>query len=172
MSGPVPELSVHYLLSCTRSKTRISDSWSASSGTWAQSYIPHPGPLVFLVAQLPFPSCPNPSKAISSTQPSLTPRVSSPPPELERLSAPQQLQTHSGPYLREKKKEVFLIFLPYLFPASLSVPSCPLHFVLGTSHSGLLFITGNSPSLPPYPGLPSSEGRTCEWLNLVSPGGN
>lgn len=144
-----------------------------SGGAWAQSYTPHPGPRAFPIDRLPFPSCPNPSKAISSTQPSLTPRVSPPPPELER-TAPQptpppgqfhvrskinlrfrrQLQTHSGAIFAGKKKEVFLVFLPYLFPASLSVPSCPLHFVLGTSLSGLLFLTRNSPSFPPYPGLP------------------
>lgn len=88
MPGPVPALSAHYLVACTRTRTCLSDWRPASGGAG-----PRPARHTREPASSPHsPFLPAPPEASSFTQTSPTPRVRRRPPELERTPTPHPCQ--------------------------------------------------------------------------------
>lgn len=153
-AGPVPELSVQYLQSCTRRRKCLSDSQPARGGAGARICTPHLGPSISLLPN--FPSYPSPSDSISPA-----PRVSPPPAEPEPkppacfrcykkqdhpVKARPPAPDAYGPALfvgrKGEKSDILSVSLPGFTLCFILSP--PLYFVLGPSLSGLLSLTRNS----------------------------
>lgn len=183
MPGPVPALPGPYLVSCTWARKCRSDGRPAAARPGLKP-APHARACVF--TRLPVPARPIPGEATASTQPLPTPGGS---PLLRNCREP--LRPHPRPIscvrcesdLRDlapssrhtvgricgRKKPLFGI-LPPLFPASISAPFCPLHFipfVLGTLASGLWSFTRN----PKFPHPHSHPARASPVLKAEAVSG-